>query len=223
MSSSDRIAAPRVDEGETPSVAAERSGLPFWLLNRRSVAVKRIGPPAPSPEERRFILSAALSAPDHNALRPWRLVLCMPESRAHLADLFVAAKRALNPAASDLELEREREKAERPPLLLALIAAPKGDFDRVPEAEQIASAGAALQSILIAAQALGYGGIILSGSRCKAAPVKDALGVAAGEYLLGFISIGSIVDTPRLASRPSLRDVLVHLGAAGLDRDSAER
>lgn len=220
MSSSDRLAASAA-ENETPSTTGTWSILPSWLLNRRSVAVKRLGPPGPSAEEQQAILSAALSAPDHNALRPWRLVLCAPESRARLADLFVAAKLALNPAASALELEREREKAERPPLLLALISAPKAD-PRVPEAEQIASAGAALQSILIASQALGYGAIILSGSRCQAVPVQDALGVAAGEYLLGFISIGSIVDTPRLASRPALRDVLVQLGAAGLSRDPAE-
>lgn len=221
MSSSDYLAASAV-ETETPSAVGTWSILPAWLLNRRSVAVKRLGPPGPSAEEQYAILSAALSAPDHNALRPWRLVLCRPDSRAHLADLFATAKLALNPQASALELEREREKAERPPLLLALIAAPKGDFERVPEAEQIASAGAALQSILIAAQALGYGAIILSGSRCAAAAVKAALGVAAGEYLLGFVSIGSIVDTPRLASRPALRDVLVQLGAAGLTRDPAE-
>lgn len=214
MSSSDRLAA-TADENEIPSATGTWSILPSWLLNRRSVAVKRLGLPGPSAGEQNAILSAALTAPDHNALRPWRLVLCRPESRAQLADLFVAAKLALNPQASALELEREREKAERPPLLLALIAAPKTDA-RVPEAEQIASAGAALQSILIAAQALGYGAIILSGSRCQAEPVKAALGVAAGEYLLGFVSIGSIVDTPRLASRPALGDVLVHLGAGGL-------
>ncbi len=220
MSSSERRAASGAPGIEAPFGLAEASGLPSWLVDRRSVAVKRLGPPAPRADERDLILSAALTAPDHNALRPWRLVLCEAESREHLADLFVAAKLALNPAASALELEREREKAERPPLLLALIAAPQPD-PRVPQAEQIASAGAALQSILLAAQALGYGAIILSGSRCQAAPVRAALGVAAGEHLLGFISIGSIVDTPRLASRPELRDVLLHLGAGGVTRDPA--
>jgi hypothetical protein len=38
--------------------------------------------------------------------------------------------------------------------------------------------------------------------------VRSAFGVGAGEALLGFISIGTIVDTPRLASRPALSDVL---------------
>jgi nitroreductase len=179
-----------------------------WLLERRSVAVKRLGPPAPSEEELEQILSAALAAPDHGALRPWRLVLCPSDTRERLAELFVAAKLNLNPAATDLELAREREKALRPPVLIALVAAPKPGLAAIPETEQIASAGAALQSILLASHGLGYGAIMLSGSRCAAENVRSAFGVGAGEALLGFISIGTIVDTPRLASRPALSDVL---------------
>lgn len=179
-----------------------------WLADRRSVAVKRLGPPEPSEEELRQILSAALSAPDHGALRPWRLVLCTAKSRQRLAEIFVAAKRARHPDATAVELEREREKAVRPPVLLALIAAPKRGIEKIPEIEQIASAGAALQSILLAAYGLGYGAIILSGSRCAAENVRAALGVEPGETLLGFVSIGTIVDTPMLASRPTLSDVL---------------
>ena len=190
-----------------PATPAERHDV-SWLLDRRSVAVKRLGLPAPSEDDLRQILSAALAAPDHGALRPWRLVVCTQESRARLAELFVAAKLKLNPAATELELVREREKALRPPVLLALIAAPKMNLAKIPEIEQIASAGAALQSILLAAHGLGYGAIMLSGSRCAAENVRAALGVEAGETMLGFISIGSIADTPRLASRPVLSDVI---------------
>lgn len=179
-----------------------------WLQRRRSVAVKRLGPPAPTDEEMRAILSASLAAPDHGALRPWRLILCAPESRERLAELFVAAKLTRHPDSTEIELAREREKALRPPVLLALIAAPKPGIVKIPEAEQIASAGAALQSVLLAAFGLGYGAIMLSGSRCAAENVRAALGVGSGETLLGFISIGSIVDTSKLASRPGLSDVL---------------
>lgn len=190
-----------------PAKPAERHDI-SWLLGRRSVAVKRLGPPGPSEGELRQILSAALAAPDHGALRPWRLVLCTLESRERLAELFVEAKLRLNPQATELELSREREKALRPPILIALVAAPKPGVAAIPEAEQIASAGAALQSVLLAAHGLGYGAIMLSGSRCAAENVRSALGVRAGEAILGFISIGTIIDTPRLASRPTLPDVV---------------
>lgn len=189
-----------------PRTLAERHDV-SWLAERRSVAVKRLGPPAPSEAELEQILRSALAAPDHGALRPWRFVICAPQSRERLADLFVAAKVAINPSATGLELSREREKALRPPVLLAAVAAPK-PTPSIPEVEQIASAGAALQSILLAAHGLGYGAIILSGSRCAAENVRSALDVKSGETILGFISIGTIVDTPRLASRPSLADVV---------------
>jgi nitroreductase len=189
-----------------PITPAERHDI-SWLAERRSVAVKRLGPPAPSERELEQILRSALAAPDHGALRPWRIVVCTPQSRERLADLFVAAKVAINPSVADLELSREREKAARPPILLAVVAAPKPS-PSIPEVEQIASAGAALQSILLAAHGLGYGAIMLSGSRCAAVNVRSALAVKHGETILGFISIGSIVDTPRLASRPNLADVV---------------
>ncbi len=179
-----------------------------WLSGRRSVAVKRLGGPAPTDDELRQMLTAALAAPDHGALRPWRLILCTPRSRERLANLFVSAKLGLNPGASELELVREREKATRPPVLIAVVAAPKPGLSSITEAEQIASAGAALQSILLAAHGLGYGAIMLSGSRCAAENVRTALGVGGCETILGFISIGTIVDTPKLGSRPQLSDVL---------------
>ena len=179
-----------------------------WLSGRRSVAVKRLGLPGPTDAQLHEILSAALTAPDHGALRPWRVVVCSALSRSRLADLFVAAKLQASPAASETELAREREKAHRPPVLLALISAPTRGLAKVPEYEQIATAGAALQSILIAAHGMGYGAIMLSGNRCSADIVREALQVAEGEYLLGFISIGTIVDEPRLAPRPALADMI---------------
>jgi nitroreductase len=158
-----------------PITPAERHDV-SWLAERRSVAVKRLGPPAPTVTELEQILRSALAAPDHGALRPWRIIICAPQSRERLADLFVAAKLAINPSATELELSREREKAQRPPVLLAIMAAPKLGLS-IPEVEQIASAGAALQSVLLAAHGLGYGAIMLSGSRCAAENVRSALGV----------------------------------------------
>jgi nitroreductase len=170
--------------------------------------VKRLGGPGPTREELHTILRAALAAPDHGALRPWRIVRCTAASRARLAELFVEAKRARHPDSTEIQLEREREKAMRPPVLLALIAATRPEHEKVPEAEQFASAGAALQSVLLAAHGLEYGAIVLSGSRCHDPDIRQLLDIAALETFLGFISIGTIVEEPKLASRPTLDDVV---------------
>jgi nitroreductase len=178
-----------------------------WIAERRSVAVKRLGGPGPDARELDLILRAALPAPDHGALRPWRIVRCRAEGKARLAGLFVARKLERNPEATAAEIEREREKAERPPVLLAVIAAPRPSA-KVPEPEQIAGAGAALQGALLAAYGLGFGAIMLSGDRCADPGVRAALGIGRTETLLGFISIGTIVAEPKAARRAERSEVL---------------
>jgi nitroreductase len=199
----DACSACIVDEMDRTRIVHDVS----WIAGRRSVAVKRLGEPAPKPDELNLILRAALAAPDHGALRPWRVVRCSQASRARLADLFVTGKREWHPDSTEIQLEREREKATRPPVLLALIAAPKRGQDKVPVEEQLATAGAAIQSMLLAAYGLGYGAIILSGARCADAGVRAAFELSADEVLLGFLSIGTIVEEPKLAPRPTLEDV----------------
>lgn len=179
-----------------------------WLADRRSVAVRRMGRPGPSAAELTQILSAALAAPDHGALRPWRVIHCTEAGKARLAELFIAAKLRAKPEAAEAELARERDKAMKPPVLLAMLATPKPAKAEITEAEQLAAAGAALQSILLAAFGLGYGAIILSGSRCADPAVRQAFGASPNDHLLGFISIGTVVDTPIPAPRPKLEEMV---------------
>lgn len=178
------------------------------LVARRSIAVKRLGAPGPSPTEMQSIYEAATTAPDHGALRPWRLIMIGDQAREQLAQLFVAAKRRERSDLSDPEIEREKEKALRPPTLLAFIARPTAEHSTVPVAEQLASAGAAMQSVLLAAHFLGYGAIILSGSRCVDPMVRSSLRIQEHEHFLGFISIGSIVDEPRFGKRPEVHEIM---------------
>jgi nitroreductase len=80
-------------------------------------------------------------------------------------------------------------------LLLGFVAAPR-QRSKVPMREQWLGAGAALGNILNAAHQLGYGAIVLSGDRCFDATLARQLGVAEGEYLAGFISLGTVRNPP---------------------------
>ncbi len=66
----------------------------------------------------------------------------------------------------------------------------------------MACRGAALGNVLNAAHELGYGAIVLSGDRCFDDTLCAQLGLAAGEFLAGFVSIGSIAEAPAQATRP---------------------
>lgn len=164
------------------------------ITSRRSIALKRLRAPGPTPAEIEAMLGAALTAPDHGGLRPWRMIQIADESRERLADVFVAAKRRRIPDAPDVLLQRERDKALNAPVLLVVCARPRRDQPEIPPYEQLIAVGAAVQNFLLAAHGLGYGASLLSGEKARDPLVRGSLGLRADEILIGFLSIGTIAE-----------------------------
>lgn len=177
------------------------------LLERRSVSPKRLGPPGPCAEDIRLMVEAALSAPDHGGLRPWRVLAFSAGQREALGELFEQEKLRRDPLASKEDILRAGEHATRSPELLAFIVSPKART-MVPEREQWLAAGAALGNFVNAAHQLGFGCIMLSGERCFDAPLCAALGLQPGEHLAGFISLGSVAEAPP-ARKPAGPDAVL--------------
>jgi len=179
--------------GPMPVVTSEIVVAP--LLQRRSVSPKRLCAPGPGAEDTDLILQAALRAPDHGGLHPWRVLEFPERQREALADLFEDEKRRRDPLASPADLRLAREHATRPPSLLAFIVSPRAR-SKVPTREQWLAAGAALGNLLNAAHQLGFGAIVLSGERCFDPVLAAQLGVRPDEFLAGFVSLGSVVEAP---------------------------
>lgn len=161
------------------------------LLSRQSAWP--LTEPSPTSQEMRRILGAALSAPDHGGLRPWRFVVIRGQARAALGEVFVAAAQARDPGDN---AERFRSKAFAAPLVIALVANVR-EGHKVPVQEQILSAAAGVMNVLNALHLLGYGGFWATGRNSHDALVHDALGLGDTDHLLGFLYIG----TPRHATR----------------------
>lgn len=170
------------------------------LTGRRSVSPRRLGTPAPESADVERMLLAALSAPDHGRLHPWRVLEIRAAQREALADLFLDEKRRRDPLASAADLRRARAHATDAPCLLAFVVSPRVR-KRIPVREQWLAAGAAMGNLLNAAHHLGYGAIMLSGDRCFDEVFCQRLGLTPGESLGGFISIGTIVEAPPSARR----------------------
>jgi nitroreductase len=171
------------------------------LLSRRSVSPKRLIAPGPDLAALDLILQAALAAPDHGGLHPWRVIEFRAEHRGALAALFEQEKLRRDPLAASVDLLRARDHALLPPVLLGFVVAPQ-TRTKIPLREQWLAAGAALGNLLNAAHQLGFGAIVLSGERCFDAPLAAELGVAADEQLVGFVSIGTTAKAPPEARRP---------------------
>lgn len=177
------------------------------MLGRRSVSPKRLCDPGPSAGQLEAIVGAALRAPDHGGLLPWRLIEFPRSQRKRLGRLFEEEKLRRDPLASKDDLAKAREHAMHGPVVLGFVVRPQRNV-LVPVHEQWLAAGAALGHVLLAAHDLGFGAIVLSGDRCADALLREALGVEATETLAGFISIGTIARSPPAASPRLVSSVL---------------
>ena len=104
-------------------------------------------------------------------------------------------------------LEREQHKALRAPVVIVVVARIKSG-DKIPDVEQIVSAGAAAEHIMLAAQALGFGAMWRTGAPAYDERVKEGLRLQADDAIIGFIHIGTPAVVPPELSRPELNDVV---------------
>jgi nitroreductase len=173
------------------------------LLSR--VSVGALGDPAPDDAAVRTIIEAALRAPDHGKLRPWRFIVIRGEARHRLGELFARALAARDPDAPVAVVDKERAKPLRAPLLIAVVARIQAGH-KIPEHEQLVSAGAAAMNMLNAIHGLGFGGVLLTGPSAYDPTVQAALGLAGTERLVGFVYVGTPTQAAPTVARPDPAD-----------------
>lgn len=163
----------------------------------------RLTEPAPAEADIETMLAAAARAPDHGRLRPWKFILVRGDARGRLGDVLVDMLRRRDPTTRDSTLERERMKPLRAPLIIVVAAVVTPDHPKIPEIEQVLSAGCAAQNIMLAAHALSYGAIWKTGAPSYDDGVKAALGLAPKDHIVGFLYVGTVDgEAPADAGRP---------------------
>jgi len=175
------------------------------LLTRRSVCAKDMCEPAPTDDQIETLLSVAHRVPDHGKLGPWRFIIFKGEARKQFGKRLERRTRKLQPDASEKLLEFERNRFLRAPLVIAVISSPS-EHPKVPEWEQVLSAGAACQNILLAAHAMGFGAQWLTEWYAFDRKILKKLSVTDAEKVAGFIYIGSYNEAPSERFRPDLEE-----------------
>jgi len=187
------------------SVARPGRTLLAPLLSRFSISPLAVTDPAPDEAELDLILDAALRAPDHGKIRPWSFVLIRREARRRFGEVLAKALLARDPGASEMMIERERNRPLLAPLTIAL-GTRLNPIHKVPEIEQTLSVGAAAMNILNALHMLGYGAMWVTGANAYDPNVAAALGFRAPDRLIGFIMTGTPKDPPAPPARPDRGD-----------------
>ena len=144
-----------------------------------------------SDEHLQNIFKAALRAPDHAQLKPWRFLIIKEEARNKLGELFAQAERGENPEQTVQMAEKARSKPLRAPVIVVCVAK-LVEHNIVPEVEQILSCGSAVQNMLLAAYAQGVGAMWRTGGMAYNDLVKKGLGLTANEQITGYLYLGQI-------------------------------
>ncbi|MBO6789733.1 MAG: nitroreductase [Dinoroseobacter sp.] len=173
-----------------------------FLMTRRSRPAKTLTAPAPDRETLLPLLTAAARTPDHGKLEPWR---------------FIVLKRAaLDRIARDVEmrgrqLEVDPDKLAKTvaeyrnsPLAVVVVSAPKPS-EKIPQIEQVYSAGAVCLALVNACLAAGWGANWLSGWASHDETFrKTGFGLSDSERIAGVIHIGTEGAVPPERPRPDV-------------------
>lgn len=184
------------------------------LKTRRSVKPMELTGPAPSPDEIDTLITIAARVPDHGKLTPWRYIIFAGDARLAAGDVIATAFRAGHPDATPDQLAFERNRLARAPLVIAVVSR-SGPHAKIPEWEQELSAGASTMNLVWAAYALGYAASWITEWYAYDRAVLDALGLAAGERIAGFVHIGRPAKPPEERDRPKLETIVTHFAGSG--------
>jgi nitroreductase len=173
------------------------------IRTRHSIAKVKPDPlPRPLVEK---LLDAAVQAPNHHHTQPWRFVVLTGQGRERLGEVMAQSLRQQKTGLPDSALDIERAKPLRAPLLIA-VGVEKSSDPRVFEIEELCATAAAVENLLLAAHALGLGAMWRTGPAVRDPPVKQFLGFASDQPLVGFIYVGYPDVQPDFAERPSFKD-----------------
>ena len=207
---------------DTPELAVFAREL---IHSRQNVSPKRLVEPGPSPAELNGFLATAGAAPDHGMLMPWRFVVVPAAKRAALAEVFARSLQERDPLATTEQIDAAREKAYRAPFLMLAIVRlqPKpGDTPRKPtpdddyestvcDAERLVSLGCAIQNIILAAHAAGFGSGLTSGQALGSSPLRELFALTRQEQAVCCINLGTVSKHRPIRLRPGVADYVSEL------------
>ena len=177
------------------------------IKSRRSARVLK-SEPIPEKQSVVEILEAGTWSPNHHLTEPWRFVVLAGEERLRLGEAMAAfVRRTARESDSSIDTYARMEslKPLRAPVIIAFICSPSQASNAVMQ-EEIVSCGAALQNMLLAAQSLGLGTMIKTGSSSYSDEVRDYFKMSQTETLIGLIYLGYVQEAPTAAKRSPVED-----------------
>ncbi len=154
------------------------------------ISCPSLSEPGPTAEQLDALYRAALRAPDHGLLRPWRFLELSGDALPRLGQLLLDAALAKDPQLSEDQQRRILGLPLRAPCVIVVVATVR-PHEKIPEIEQLMSATCAAQNMMLAAHAQGLGIMWRTGGPAFDPLVRDGLGLEAGDQVVGFMYLGT--------------------------------
>lgn len=183
------------------------TGTREYLKSRRTISAAFLGEPAPDKDQLAEILTIASRVPDHGKLTPWRFVIFRGEARIQAGEALAKRFAEIHPEAEDKQIAEERMRLAKAPLSVAVICRAVPHV-KIPEIEQLLSAGAAAMNLMHGTHALGFAAQWVTGWVAYDDAAGQILGLQPDERLVGIIHIGTATVPPVDRPRPPLSDIV---------------
>jgi nitroreductase len=180
-----------------------------YLLTRRSVGQGFLAAPGPSEDELRTLLTIATRVPDHGKLAPWRLVVYSGDARIAVGDRLAEIARKKRPDLDEAGIDIERRQFLPAPLVIGVLSTAR-PHAKIPEFEQLISAGNVAFNLIHGAYALGYAANWITRWYCFDDEAATMLGAKEGERFVGFVHVGTPTTTIEDRPRPDLSEIVTH-------------
>lgn len=185
----EKISIKALTTESTPFTSDE---LIHWINSRRSVG--NLDLPAPTRAQIEEAIECAATAPDHKKLRPWRFIVTAGDARHDLGRALVEAAKAKATEEGEVLSEKTVQKTQTMPLrapVVITVVTQMQEHKKVPHFEQMLSAGAAVQNLILALKAQGFSTVWRTGLLCNEPAIKAYFGVSADDYVTAFVYTGT--------------------------------
>lgn len=184
-----KLAVKNVTATDSPLAAETLIG---WINSRRSMG--NLDAPAPTRAQIEAAIECAATAPDHKKLNPWRFIVTQGEARHQLGHALLEAAQEKAAKEGEVLSEKDIKKTQsmplRAPLIITVVTKIQA-HKKVPPFEQMLSAGAAVQNLILALKAQGFSTVWRTGLLCNEPAVKAYFDVGSDDYVTAFVYTGT--------------------------------
>lgn len=184
-----KLAVKNVTAADSPLAAETLIG---WINSRRSMG--NLDAPAPTRAQIEAAIECAATAPDHKKLNPWRFIVTQGEARHQLGQALLEAAQEKAAQEGEVLSEKDIKKTQsmplRAPLIITVVTKIQA-HKKVPPFEQMLSAGAAVQNLILALKAQGFSTVWRTGLLCNEPAVKAYFDVGSDDYVTAFVYTGT--------------------------------